>query len=137
MRAQILIDRLEGVRERGPGHWMCRCPAHEDRTASLSVTEAGDTVLIKCFAACDTETILSLVGLTFSDIYPDRTPDRAPKRVRHWSAADLLHIVQTEMTVASIIASDLQRGQPLSETDQRRLDICAARLNHAVMQLRG
>lgn len=33
--------------------WMARCPAHDDRTPSLSVTQMGDVVLVHCFAGCD------------------------------------------------------------------------------------
>ena len=28
-----------GLRTAGRGKWVCRCPAHEDRSPSLSITE--------------------------------------------------------------------------------------------------
>ena len=45
------LDRLEGVRKSGTGY-KARCPAHDDRNPSLSVTEgAGGKVLVTCHAA--------------------------------------------------------------------------------------
>jgi predicted P-loop ATPase len=50
----------------------CHCPAHDDNTESLSVTEAKDgKVLIHCHAGCDTDSVLAAVGLTFADLSPD------------------------------------------------------------------
>jgi hypothetical protein len=55
----------EGQRivERLGGHWaanggMCRCPAHDDRTPSLSVRPGRTRLLLHCFAGCDASAIL-------------------------------------------------------------------------------
>src|SRR5829696_7869717 len=54
----LLLDRLEGVRQRGEGY-QALCPAHEDREPSLSVGEGEDgRVLVKCFAGCETEDVI-------------------------------------------------------------------------------
>jgi hypothetical protein len=37
----------------GTGHGMCRCPAHADRTASLSVKDVGERIVLHCFAGCN------------------------------------------------------------------------------------
>jgi len=45
-----VLDKLDGVRRSGSGH-AARCPAHDDRHASLSVGEGeGGRVLLKCHA---------------------------------------------------------------------------------------
>ena len=46
------------------GHWtgsggMCRCPAHDDRTPSLSVTVGKKALLFKCFAGCSRDEVMS------------------------------------------------------------------------------
>lgn len=48
---------------------LCKCPAHEDRVASLSLSP-GTTqpVLIKCHAGCTTEQILEASGMTWDDV---------------------------------------------------------------------
>ena len=47
-----VLARLEGVRRHGD-HYMARCPAHEDRTPSLSIAQgARGRVLLYCHAGC-------------------------------------------------------------------------------------
>ena len=41
MTAAEFVSSLEGVQARGTGKWSARCPAHADKTPSLSVME-GD-----------------------------------------------------------------------------------------------
>jgi putative DNA primase/helicase len=52
--------KCEGSGWRGgtTGHGMCRCPAHDDSKASLSVKDTGDRVVINCFAMCDFQAIV-------------------------------------------------------------------------------
>jgi hypothetical protein len=38
---------------------MCRCPAHDDRTPSLSVRAGRNRLLLHCFAGCEASAILS------------------------------------------------------------------------------
>jgi hypothetical protein len=53
----------------------CKCPAHNDQKASLTVTEKPDgVVLLHCHAGCNTEDVLKAGCLTLSDLYP------APKK---------------------------------------------------------
>src|SRR5580704_16446121 len=77
-----LLAQLPGARKAGNG-WSARCPAHEDRKASLSISEGNDgTALVRCHAGCDTSAILSALGLTLADLYPakaDPTPTRNGK----------------------------------------------------------
>ena len=37
---------------------MCRCPAHDDRTPSLSVRPGNRRLLFHCFAGCDTDRVI-------------------------------------------------------------------------------
>ena len=138
MSAQILINALTGVKARGQGKWICKCPAHQDRTASLSVSETQDgRTLLKCFAGCDTEAILGAVGMEFADLFPERLPDAKPQKQRHYNASDLLDIVRVEITLAAIIASDMQWGIVPTEQDVASLNKCANALNRAANELRG
>ena len=59
--ARALLDRLERVTERGGGHYMARCPAHDDSNPSLSVREVDDRVLVHCFAGCSAGAIVAVV----------------------------------------------------------------------------
>ena len=72
MTIEILLDRLDGVKSRGKNKWIAKCCAHDDKSPSLALTELSDgRILIKCFAGCETQTILANIGLTMEDLFPN------------------------------------------------------------------
>ena len=76
-----ILRTFEGVHPAGAGKWTARCPAHEDRSPSLSIAEGAEgRVLLKCHAGCSPESILSARGLALSDLFPSSS---APARVRY------------------------------------------------------
>ena len=66
-----LLSRF--VVRRGPvgqeGYYECRCPAHDDRKASLLVGPGDKGIRVKCQAGCRTEDVLAAVGLTLRDLF--------------------------------------------------------------------
>jgi len=76
-----LLAKLDGIRRNGTG-WMARCPAHEDRTASLSVTAGADgRALAYCHAGCTVEAVTGAAGLATADLFAPRdTPPPATRR---------------------------------------------------------
>jgi 5S rRNA maturation endonuclease (ribonuclease M5) len=57
-----------------------RCPAHEDRSPSLSVNEGNDgRAVINCHAGCEPGAVLAALGLTLADLFPDKTNGYHPK----------------------------------------------------------
>jgi hypothetical protein len=79
---ETLLARVPSAKKVGKG-WSARCPAHNDRRASLSIAEGDDgTVLVKCHAGCDTAVIVAAVGLKLADLFPPQsgvTPSRNGK----------------------------------------------------------
>lgn len=61
-----LVKRLGGHWSDGKG--MCLCPAHSDRTPSLSVRVGARSLLFKCFAGCDTIDVLRAIRRLNLDI---------------------------------------------------------------------
>lgn len=57
--AAALVQRLGGTWR--PEGAMCRCPAHDDRTPSLSVRVGTRSLLFKCFAGCSAVEILCAI----------------------------------------------------------------------------
>jgi putative DNA primase/helicase len=58
MNAANLADALGG-RKRGVV-WMARCPAHDDRTPSLSICDADNgKVLVRCHAGCEQAQVIA------------------------------------------------------------------------------
>jgi len=56
-RARTIVESLKGTRRQGKG--MCCCPAHDDRTPSLSVTLGRKAILFHCFAGCSNEDVIA------------------------------------------------------------------------------
>jgi hypothetical protein len=66
---QRVLSLLADVRQGDKG-WTALCPAHGDRRSSLSIAEGDNgTVLLKCFAGCETAEIVAALGLTTSDLF--------------------------------------------------------------------
>lgn len=60
--ADELLDRFDRVRRSGE-RWTARCPAHEDRKPSLSISSGDKGWLIKCWAHCEFRDIVTTAGL--------------------------------------------------------------------------
>jgi hypothetical protein len=74
MTAEVFAE-LVRARSSGRLRWQARCPAHEDGSPSLSISEGMDgRVLVRCWAGCDTKDILAALRLTFKDICGEQTP---------------------------------------------------------------
>jgi hypothetical protein len=68
MNARQIAGLVHG-RPAGRGKWQAKCPAHEDRNPSLSISEGQNgRVLLKCHAGCELKDILERLGLTVADI---------------------------------------------------------------------
>lgn len=86
MTFETFLDGLDRPRRTARG-FIAHCPAHEDRSASLSVSEGDDgRILIKDFSGCTPAEIVAAMGLKLSDLFPEnQTPaSRARSRqVKH------------------------------------------------------
>lgn len=57
------LDRLEQCKPAGTDRWKALCPAHEDKTPSLSIKVDKGKVLLKCFSGCTYEQINAALNL--------------------------------------------------------------------------
>jgi len=79
-----LADRNCDPKQNGNG-WSARCPAHEDRRPSLSVSEGDDgRTLVWCHAGCSVESICDAAGLRVADLMTDdsSTASTQPAKIR-------------------------------------------------------
>lgn len=133
---QTLLHRLERVKRAGNGY-SARCPAHEDRSSSLSVTEGSDgRILVHCFAGCPVHDVVAAVGMTVSDLFPPRISSDRPedrRRLRElakqgqWSAA--LNVLGHEALVVLIACRMAAKGRVLSANDLERLAVAELRVD--------
>ena len=68
MTAECIAKGLGG--KKSASGWMARCPAHDDRTPSLSLTDREGRILVKCHAGCDQGTVVA--ALKAKGLWPDR-----------------------------------------------------------------
>lgn len=126
----ILLSRLSElgkVVDRGHGNYFACCPAHDDKSPSLSIKEAEDgKLLVYCFAQCSTEDVCAAIGLEVRDLFPNDGPERRTKP--RWNYKDLLAILAVESTAVEVAASTVAQGKPLAEPDQIRLEQAANRI---------
>ena len=134
MSADTLLSLLSKVKRTKPGSWLACCPAHDDKSPSLSIRETVDgRVLVHCFAGCAVHEIVSAVGLDVSDLFPPRTEQQFIKGERRpFPAPDILRAIAFESTLVLIAAADLLAGNPFNETDRTRLVLAVARIQAAL-----
>lgn len=68
-----VLSLFQGVQRTGANQWLARCPAHDDRKQSLSISTGKDgRILLTCHAGCSFQNILQHVGLSVADLSPDK-----------------------------------------------------------------
>ena len=75
MTFQDFISKFPHAKPATKGNFMVRCPAHEDKAASLSVAAGRNGVVLKCFAGCTVPEIAASLGIQVKDLFYE-----APKK---------------------------------------------------------
>lgn len=139
----MLLARLDGVQKSGPG-WRARCPAcgGKSRKVSVGITDDGK-ILVCCFGGCEALAVVQAVGLTLSDLFPERLRDDTPEGRRQaqrltreagWGAA--LEGLDLEAMIVLIAAQDTAAGKPICREDLDRLALAAERIADTRRRLR-
>jgi 5S rRNA maturation endonuclease (ribonuclease M5) len=89
MDAASVAAKAAGSRKASRG-FLARCPAHDDRQASLSIADGRDgRVLVNCFAGCELADVLAGLGLEVSDLFTERSASQpAPTTRTMYSIGD-------------------------------------------------
>ena len=132
MSIENLLNRLQKVKLKGSGRWIACCPSHEDKSPSLSITEADDgRILIHCFAGCDAHSVLSSIGLDMNDLFPKKLGDFGRLK-RPFPAADILRAISFEALIVANSGSQILNGTCLNFMERERLMTAISRLQEAV-----
>lgn len=130
--ASRILNRLAGVRQTSPGRWLARCPAHEDRSPSLRITELADgRVLMHDFAGCQTADVLAALGLEFSDLFDKPLETRLTPQRTEISQQALLGVIDEEAFVVGFLGAHLTEHHDISDDGWQRLALAVARINRA------
>lgn len=140
----LVLTRLDRVRKTDSG-FTARCPAHEDRTASLSLAAGDDgRILAHCFAGCSVHDVLAAIGLTVADLFPRRLASatlEARKDLQGYALRAQVkaaaNVLDSESLVVLIAAGDLERRRTLSEADHARLALACEHIRAARVAIGG
>lgn len=126
-----VLDRLEKVRQRAPGQWSARCPAHADKGPSLSVRETPEgAVLLHCFAGCTPGAVVAAMGMDLADLFPPRTPSgNEPKRTpRLLTPAQALELLDSEARLICVAGGNIVNSVVLTQADLQRVALACRRI---------
>lgn len=126
--AQHILDQVSSRTGHAPRRsgigYSARCPAHEDRGPSLSITPIEGSVLLHCHAGCTVDAILRALDLQPRHLYDDpkgatyryeagrivhRTPGKRFHQSGDLSRTELYHL--TQLTAATEGAIFLVEGE--------------------------
>ena len=128
---EILLPRLDAVRPAGTGRWVARCPAHDDKSPSLSIRDTSTRTLIHCFAGCDASDILDAVGLTWRELYGDEWKGAKEAALHQRVKLPPLDPMELERSILQLAQANRAKGKTLSIDDQARVELAIERLESA------
>lgn len=115
-----MLSKLQKVTRRGK-NWVACCPAHDDSNPSLSLCLLPDgRILIKCWAGCDVNSIVTALGFDLSDLFPEPIAER---QYQHFKSLERLpdkkntDRMEHEKRILEIAKSDRAQGKRLSPED--------------------
>ena len=82
------------ARSAGRNRWLARCPAHDDRSPSLVITQGDRGILVRCWShGCTPAQIVAALGLSLKDLFDDHgaTPAQRQQVERERQARDSEH----------------------------------------------
>jgi hypothetical protein len=98
----------------------------------LSVRETSDgTLLVHCFAGCETAAILKALNLELRDLFPRSLKQRSPPYTRrpHYHAVyEAVRTLRRDALIVAIAAGDIAAGRPICERDLQTLFAVASRV---------
>lgn len=130
-----ILARLDGVRKSGQGY-IAKCPAHEDKSPSLSLKEAanGDVVL-HCFAGCSHVAVMESIGLKESDLFFEKYEDKKEKDQVYFSKK-MLDEIDMQVWFCTHAISDIHKGERLKATDYEKYIACLNNLSRVYSDLK-
>ena len=124
-----ILNRLDCVQKTGKG-FKARCPAHSDKSPSLSIKEGDDgRVLLHCFSGCGIDSVVAALGLQMTDLFlsSSKSGNRRPK-LQGVSIRDLETATELEKQVLFFVKADQAAGKAVSHSDWERAKLALQRI---------
>jgi hypothetical protein len=122
MTLDEFLSRLDGVKKLPQGEWVARCPAHDDHSPSLNITEKSDGRLVYiCRAGCPQVNVVEALGLTFSDLFPEKYLGHHKPIKRRWSPRAICEIMGASASNLALLC-ERKKHQDLTEEESATFD---------------
>lgn len=137
MSIDLLLSRLDGVKQVGECKWRARCPSCGGRNKTkLSIGYLGDgRVLIHDFGGCSPDQVVEAIGMSLADLMPPRPRDTCNGPGGHSSVPvlksnpyDVIRAAAHEAIIIAISIESDWRGENLSLEDWDRVMVAVRRL---------
>lgn len=121
MDIEQILPRLQKVRRKGNGHsYTACCPAHDDKNPSFVITQLDDgRIIFHCSSGCNAEEIVSALGYTFADLYPENKIRNQYREYRSL-AQSFNKSSEHEKIILNICENRRAKGERLSEKELER-----------------
>lgn len=128
MTIDNLLSRLDKVKAGSNGRYMACCPAHDDQSPSLVISEADDgKILLHCYAGCTAQEVVYSLGLTLKDLFPDTGNDH-PNVLPDWKRERYEKALFSQKVIVSMSENLTSQGHQLSPNDQHAYDLAKSRI---------
>jgi KaiC/GvpD/RAD55 family RecA-like ATPase len=81
----VVLAKLPDAKRVGD-RYMARCPAHPDKSPSLSIAQGCRGVVMRCYAGCSPGDVVGAMGLTLSELFDDHLEHRGNGTSESWDA---------------------------------------------------
>lgn len=116
-RARKIVEAMGGTWSRSRG--MCCCPAHADRTPSLSITLGKRAILVHCFAGCTNEAVMQAMakdGVRLQDLFDGPSGAIVPIAREDVASRNAQRLWREATTLAGSPAADYLQSRCITAT---------------------
>jgi hypothetical protein len=138
MSVENLLNNLRKVRKMGQDRWLACCPAHDDKSPSMSIRALPDgAVLVHCFAGCSVHEIVAAAGLDISELFPEKTEHFVPRQKMPFTHREAMAALVPEIFTIALIGRQMASGIPNDEKTQQALILAVSRVSAAHSYVEG
>lgn len=136
-KTNLIISKLERIKQTGQGKWLACCPAHPDKSPSLAIKEMDNgKILMHCFSGCSVIDIVAAIGLELSDLMPDDPTFKKGSKPPVFNKYEMFDRLAFEVIILSIAIRQLISGQTLEYQDQLRVTLAEKTINDITRECR-
>lgn len=138
MSIEALLSKLVKVKSNGGGKWLACCPAHPDKSPSLSIKQTDDgKILIHCFSGCAVSDVVAAVGLALADLMPENPDYKKGAKPPRFNKYELFDRLVSEALIMSLAIRQLLDYQGLTPDDLTRVLLAERTINGIVREVRS